>query len=181
MTFNTFLKSIQAYEARAAIPPSTLRGQPTGTIAATRRFLCDLSLEQFGVARASLFCDRLDVTTESLRVALPKVAQFWGLSRKALNIFLRNAFYNSYLNQRYRLYVAEQLFEVPLDSITAKRLHSCARKKELPPWTGVMHLGPEQNKLYQEVARRFAEEEGIAPVHLDAYWWGGDREAGVKQ
>lgn len=176
-----FLKSIQAYEARAAIPPSTLRGQPAGTIAATRHFLCDLSLEQFGVARPSLFYDRLDVTTENLRVALPKDAQFWGLSRKALNIFLRNAFYNSYLNQRYRLYRAEQLFEVPLDSITAKRLYSYARKRELPLWEGVMHLGPWQNKLYQDVARRFAKEEGIAPVHLDAYWWGGNREPEIKR
>jgi hypothetical protein len=171
-----FLKSIQAYEARAAIPPSTLRGQPTGTIAATRRFLSILPLEQFGIARPPLFYERLDVETERLRIALPKEAQFWGLSRKALNIFLRNAFYNSYLDERYKLRAAESLFEVPLDSITADRLYRYALPKELPRWKGVMHLDPEVNQRYQEVARRFANQEGIAPVHLDAYWWGGDRE-----
>jgi hypothetical protein len=167
-----FLKSIQAYEARAAIPPSTLRGQPTGTIAATRGFLIGLDLGQFGVSRASVFYERLDTETENLRIVLPAGARFWGVSRKALNIFLRNAFYNTYLNQRYRLASAEYLFEVPLDSITADRLYRHAQRKELPRWRGVMHLQPEQNKLYQEVARRFAKDEGIAPVHLDAYWWG---------
>jgi hypothetical protein len=176
-----FLNSIQAYEARAAIPPSTLRGQPTGTIAATRGFLSVLPLEQFGISRSSLFYDRLDLATENLRLELPRDAQFWGLSRKALNIFLRNAFYNSYLNHRYRLYIAELLFEVPLDSITAKRLYDRAQPRELPRWQGVMHLRAEQNQLYQEVARRVARVERIAPVHLDAYWWGGDREGDIKQ
>lgn len=171
-----FIKSIQAYEARAAIPPSTLRGQPTGTIAATRRYLIDLSLKQFGVASASLFYPRLDLATDELRQSLPENARFWGLSRKALNIFLRNAFYNTYLNHRYALQVAENLFEVPLDSITAKYLYDRAAKKELPRWQGVMHLTPEHNRLYQQVAQRVGMEEGIAPVHLDAYWWGGARE-----
>lgn len=171
-----FLNKIQAYEARAAIPPSTLRGQPVGTIAATRHFLSRLSLAQFGIARRSLFKERLDLATENLRVALPRDAQFWGISRKALNIFLRNAFYNSYLSEGYHLNVAESLLEIPLDSITGKRIYQYATK-ELPKWHGVMHLRPEQNELYQEVARRVAAQQGIAAVHLDAYWWGGDREA----
>lgn len=175
-----FIKSIQAYEARAAIPPSTLRGQPTGTIAATRRFLIDLSLKQFGIASSSLFYARLDLATDELRQTLPAKARHWGLSRKALNIFLRNAFYNRYLNEQYDLQTAERLFEVPLDSITAKYLYERAAKKELPRWLGVMHLTPEHNRLYQQVAQRVATEEGIAPVHLDAYWWGGTREKEIR-
>src|SRR5687767_5521073 len=105
-----FIKSIQAYEARAAIPPSTLRGQPTGTIAAARLFLTHLSLEQFGVASPSLFYARLDLATDELRRTLPARARYWGLSRKALNIFLRNAFYNRYLNEQYDLQKTESLF-----------------------------------------------------------------------
>lgn len=130
------------------------------------------------MANPQLFYRRLDLATEHLKGSLPVSAQRWGISRKALNIFLRNAFYNGYLNQEYGLAAAEWLFEIPLDSITGNTLYAQARK-ELPKWPGVMHLTPEMNRLYQEVARRIGRERGIAPVHLDAYWWGGNREPEV--
>jgi hypothetical protein len=172
-----FLKALQLYVARGSIGASTLRGQPAGTLSAARAFLSVIPLNQFGIERASLFYLRLDRTTESLRLKLPRGAQAFGVSRKVLNIFLRNAFYSSYLRERYRLGAAESFFEVPLDSITAARLHAYDTWAELPRWQGVKYLMPEQNRIYQVVARRVAKQKRIAPVHLDTYWWGGDRGA----
>lgn len=172
-----FLKAMQVYVARSSTTPSAFRGRASGTISAARDFLSRLPLEQFGVSRAGLFYPRLDIATESLRLSLPRRNQFWGVSRKALNIFLRNAFYNTYLNERYRLKTAEYLLEVPLDSITTSRLYSKSEPGELLRWKGVMYLKPEQNRIYQEVARRVASERRIAPIHLDTYWFGGNREA----
>ena len=173
-----FLRAAQVYVARSSITPSALRGRSAGTIGAARDYLSRLPLGQFGVGSGKLFYARLDRATESLRISLPRSDRFWGISRKALNIFLRNAFYNTYLKERYRLGAAEFLLEVPLDSITSSKLHGDAKPKELPRWKGVMYLQPEENRIYQEVARRVANQERIAPVHLDVYWWGGDRTSG---
>ena len=106
---------------------------------------------------------------------MPKGAQARGTARKALNIFLRDALYTAYLRKRYKLERAESLLEIPLDSITAKRLHAELGSK-LPRWPGVRHLTEPVSDVYQEAARRVAVNRRIAPVHLDTYWWGGDRE-----
>lgn len=169
-----FLKALQVYVARSSISPSALRGRSAGTINAARDFLSQLPLKPFGVGRKALFYPRLDMATENLRLSLPRKDQFWGVSRKAMNIFLRNAFYNIYLNERYCLGSAEYLFEVPPDSITTARLY--IEDKTLHRWKGVKQLQPGENRIYQEVARRLASERGIAPIHLDTYWWGGDRD-----
>jgi hypothetical protein len=134
-----------------------------------------------GVARAATFYPRLDAATAELQRALPSGAQGWGTARKALNVFLRDALYTSYLRDRYRLDRAETLLEIPLDSITAARLGAADVAGELPPWPGVRHLTRDQSDIYQAVARRVASRMGVAPVHLDTYWWGGDRVAVVAQ
>ena len=72
----------------------------------------------------------------------------------------------------------EDVLEIPLDSITAERLRGPYRA-ELPHWPGVRRLTERVSDLYQEAARRLASERGIAPVHLDTYWWGGDRRDAV--
>lgn len=175
-----FLKAVRVYVARSSVTASALRGRAKGTVGAAREFFGCLPLKQFGVERASLFYTRLDIATEALRLSLPKTERYWGVSRKALNIFLRNAFYNTYLNERYRLSKAEWLYEVPIDSIVAKELHLRTPGK-LPKWQGVMHLRPEQNQLYQEEARRVANKDRMARVHLDVDWWGGDRKVKINK
>ena len=81
-----------------------------------------------------LFQRRLDRQTERLRRALPQTARHWGLSRKLLNIFLRDALYTGYLSDYYRLSVAERFFEVPLDSISGKAIRKCRSGAKLPRW-----------------------------------------------
>jgi hypothetical protein len=104
--------------------------------------------------------------------AVPRGACSWGTARKVLNIFLRNAFYTTYLRERYALSTAEALFEVPLDSITGKWLIANARQKEVPQWSGVRHLTTAASESYQQCATRLARQMGIERVHLDVYAWG---------
>jgi hypothetical protein len=63
----------------------------------------------------------------------------------------------------------------PLDSITAKELRKASNYMELPRWPGVSGLKPETSASYQAVAERVAKRRKIARIHLDVYWWGGDR------
>ena len=117
------LRSIQHYTARAAITSYSMRGAGSaGVVKSAREFLADLPLGQFGTASSRKFLSHLDRTTHELTRALPKGAQRWGLARKGLNIFLRGCLYTTYLRGEYALALADDYFEVPLDSITGQRL-----------------------------------------------------------
>lgn len=171
----THLDAIQRMLARGAVGPSTVRGQgPPGVAAAVRSFLAVLRLEPFGTSDARKFAAELDRQTSRLMEALPDGAQTWGLARKCLNIFLREALYNVYLREEYGLERAEALCEIPLDSLVAEGLRS-RRPRTLPTWPGVRHLDPETSSAYQAAASCIAAEEGIVRVHLDAVFWGADR------
>ena len=100
------------------------------------------------------------------------------MSRKLLNIFLRDCFYNAYLAKAYGLQNAEEFYEVPLDSITAQQLKKRAERGQLPVWPGVKHLSPEESDRFQAFAREVAGNAGVAPVHLDALWWSRPDELG---
>jgi len=119
---------------------------------------------------------RLEAASKRLQRALPSKARGWGTARKALNIFLRDAAYNKFLRDRFALHRAEALLEIPLDQLTAKQLRDEADDGELPEWPGVSHLTADTSAQFQAVAHRVAREWGIARVHLDVYWFGGDRE-----
>ena len=99
----------------------------------------------------------------------------------ALDIFLCDAPYNEYLRDRFALDRAELLLELPLDSITALKLREEAAKAglQVPVWPGVGSLPPGTSAEYQEVARVISRGWGLARVHLDVYWWGGDRAAAI--
>ena len=168
-----FIQAMQVRVARSAIGASTLRGKPPGRVPAARNFLATLPLKPFGVSSDGLFYRRLDAATKRLQRVLPEGQ--WGTARKALNIFLRDAAYNHFLRHRFALDRSEVLLEIPLDSITAKKLREAEKHRNLPAWPGVSSLKPNTSKLYQDVARRVAKTREIARVHLDVYWWGGDR------
>jgi hypothetical protein len=133
-----------------------------------------MPLRSFGVSSQKRFDRNLDTHTELLRRSLPRRGASWGVARKLLNIFLRNALYTGYLATDHKLYLAEDWFEIPLDSIVAKRLRQ-ESAAELPRWLGVKHLTPEVSAIYQRAARTLAERQHVAAVHLDAVWWGGSR------
>ena len=166
-----FLKAIQHRAARVAVTASPARGQGArGVVAAAREFMGDLHLGRFGTSDQRAYSRQLDAATRRLMVALPRRASTWGLSRKLLNIFLRDCLYTTYLARAYGLPAAERSMEIPLDSITAKRIRSEVR--DLPRWRGVKYLDPATSSAYQSAARMLATERGMVRVHLDAYWWG---------
>jgi hypothetical protein len=88
-----------------------------------------------------------------------------GAARKALNLFLRDAFYNVYLRQRFKLARCERCLEVPLDRIVADGL--CQRRSEpLPRWPGVKHLTARISETYQRAAELEANSLGLSRVHF---------------
>jgi hypothetical protein len=177
MEKEAFLRMVQSRAARIAIGASTVRGQGNkGIVAAARGFLCNVSLRRFSnVTDESKFQQTLDACTEELRLAFPASAQHWGIARKALNIFLRDSLYTIYLNQAFDLQPAEMLYELPLDSITAKHLRAVPQTA-LPHFPGVRHVSPELNAAFQAVAHEEAMRQGIARVHLDGLWWSVSRD-----
>jgi hypothetical protein len=170
------LLAIQRYNARAAIGSSSMRGAGSaGVVRSAREFLGELPLRPFGTASRAKFSSHLNNATANLQRALPKGAQRWGLARKALNIFLRNCLYTTYLCEEYNLARAEKFFEIPLDSITGTRLVKESRGA-LAGWKTVRGLKAKTSAENQAVAATLAAEKGVARVHLDAVWW-GDRDA----
>jgi hypothetical protein len=89
---------------------------------------------------------------------------------------VRDCFYSTYLCDPFKLSKAEQLFEIPLDSITAKSLRKGMGRGKLPQWPGVKRVTPELNADYQSAATELAAERDVARVHLDALWWSADRD-----
>src|SRR5690349_17382238 len=109
-----FLRTIRSFTARSTVGASTVRGRGNaGVVREARQFLRNIELGRFGVPSAKRFDRVLDDNTEQLRLALPESAQHWGIARKVLNIYLRNALYTGYLRDAYRLDRAEALMELP--------------------------------------------------------------------
>jgi hypothetical protein len=176
MTNASFLKMIQARTATVAIGPSTLRNQGASNVVSnTREFLKRLDLRRFSAkAKTALsFQNALEQETKKLRSALPVRARNWGAARKALNIFLRDVFYNYYLRDEYRFGKLEQWLELPLDKDAARGLHQDSKdiRTQLPRWTGVKYLECDISKVYQDAAQQVAQSLGIARVHLDLIYF----------
>lgn len=161
-----FLRMIQHRTARVAVGASTVRGQGApGIVAAARHFVGELPLTSFGTDDQRVFARRLEATTQRLMTVLPRRASAWGLSRKVLNIFLRDCLYTSYLAEAYRLTAAEHILEIPLDSLTAKSIR--AQVPGLPRWPGVRYLKPTESLAYQSAARvTLSPEPGPADMGL---------------
>lgn len=166
------VSAIQRKVAVSAIPASAMRNQGApGTVAAAREFLSAVRLRPFATKSASAFHSALDEATDRLCAALPRDACSWGTSRKAMNLFLRDAFYNKFLHDAFKLDRAEPHFEVPLDGIVATGLARMKGGTHLSPWRGVKHLCRETSDEYQAFAQSAAQRMGIPRVHLDTLLW----------
>lgn len=129
-----------------------------------------VKLARFATRDRVAFERALNAHTRRLMAVLPKSGATWGLARKLLNIFLRDSLYTGYLSNAYGLASAERLLEIPLDSVTAKKIRKAA--PNLPRWRGVRYLDPDVSAAYQTAAWLVAQQKGTARVHLDSYWWG---------
>lgn len=172
MSPQNFIRQMQDYTAQVSVGASTVRGQRTpGLVTRCRQLLKEIDLRDFAVATSTAFEKRLDSATVDFRRALPGSSRHWGIARKVLNIFLRNALYNTYLREHYSLQSIESLLEIPLDSISAKGLKKQSTPKKLPRWKGVKHLTPADHATFQAQASAIAAERSLARVHLDVFLW----------
>jgi len=166
-----FLRMLQRKVAISALPASALRGQGhKGLTKSAREYLAEVNLEPFGISNTRRFRARLDRKTKDLIRHLPARARRWGVARKALNLFLRDCFYNHYLRRRFKLERAEHCLEIPLDQIVASGLQS-RLANSLPSWPGVKHLTPDISATYQDAAKRVAHKQRLSRVDLDVYLW----------
>src|SRR5688572_7231329 len=111
---------MQNHVTRGAIPPSASRGGGNTDVAeAARNYLRELDLRPFGITDAAHFMPAVGHHYADPAFAISDGAKGrWRLARKLLNIFLRDALYNRYPSDANRLFEAEELFELPLDSYT---------------------------------------------------------------
>lgn len=159
-------------EARLAVGASTARGQGAkGVVRCLRESLGRVDLSRFSGLDDQRFAERLDLETVRLHHYLPVAARSWGLSRKCLNIFLRNCVYNSHLREAFRLAPMEPFLEVPLDGKVVGELKERFPKAMLPRWRGVMHLDPGESEVFQVAAGELARAWSIDRIHLDAAFW----------
>lgn len=165
------MRLLQDRAAEVAVGPSALRNQGSpGVVLAARRFLKSIKLRRFSKDTEVGFQRSLDAATEALRSSLPERARHWGTARKAINLFLRDCLYHSYLSLENELGRLEPWLEIPLDSQVAAGVLESG-ESGLPRWPGIKHLSPDVSRLYQQAARRIASERGTDRVHLDLEWW----------
>lgn len=163
---------MQGRTAELAIGASTLRNQGAkGVVKKARELLKRVDLKRYSCKSHARFRAQLDRDTLWVRRNLPRGARHWGTARKALNIFLRDARYNSYLTKHFRLSHVEPWLELPLDSYTARGLRKEQEGVGLPRWKGVKYLNDKDNRCYQEVAAQVAKRRRTEPIHLDIIYW----------
>jgi len=170
-----FISTVQHKVAVAAVGPSALRGQGKGVLRASQDFLARISLARVPKSSKKRFQLWLDLQTESLLDNLPIKNRPWGAARKAINLFLRDALYNRYLNRKFGISKVEPWLEVPLDRVVAHGLKSEAGRGALPNWTGLKNLSSGVSDQFQDFASRCAHTLGIERVHLDMYLWLANR------
>lgn len=166
-----FEKKMQRRIANVAIGASTVRGNPKGTKKRIRDHLAHFDFSELKNGPNDDFAIKLDEWTKIIRetVLLPG-AQHWGVARKCLNIFLRDATYNYLLREKYKLEAIRKFLEVPLDNIVAARLKEA--ESDLSRFPGIIHLESKISKDYQDAAERIAAKKGLeARVDLDLYYW----------
>jgi len=144
----------------------------TGMRATAREFCSSLKLNR--LPKPANYGVTLDEWTHELKGKFPKDGQYWGVARKCLNIFMRDASYNVHLCELYpRLKLLEQVFEVPLDSYTANGLlkEDGATHFGLGRWDAIIRLTPDEHQKFQRWALLVAKRKRILRVHLDLFYF----------
>jgi hypothetical protein len=157
---------------QSAVRLGKARKGVTGMRAAAREFCSRLKLNQ--LPEPATYVSTLDKWTDQLKDKFPEGGQCWGVARKCLNIFMRDASYNAHLCKMYpRLKLLEHVLEVPLDSYTANGLlqEQGATNFGLKRWDAIVRLTPENHHKFQQWALIVAKREGIFRVHLDLLYF----------
>lgn len=186
MSRDSLLRALRSQIARAVTEPSTVRGKGNaGVAAAARVYLTRLDLAKLAAEPEALPAHLDQHTVSLLETFQGEAHERWGLARKILNLFLRDAVYNVHLRKAYRLATLERHLELPLDGETAKRVRRDYRRlrkgrpdlPNLPAWKGPFVLTPRKSRDHQQAALEVAQAKGLrARVHLDAFFWALERD-----
>jgi hypothetical protein len=163
-----FIQEMQRRIAQTSIGPSSLRNQGApGIIDKCRNFCEKLALYKYN---PKTFTNQLNKDTRKLLKILKKDEKSWGTARKALNLFLRDAFYNVYLSKKYKLYKVEHLLEIPLDNDVANKINN---SKYVQKWKHIKNTSEEDNTKFQDAALKIAKKNKVFKhrVHLDLIFW----------
>jgi hypothetical protein len=176
MQKSDFLKLMQQYVANIAISGSTLRNQgAAGIVQVSRKYLATLDMENLKKLDPLNYLQVMERWTDKLAQQFPDGAKNWGTARKAINVFMTQAFLNKYLSEEYGLQKFADVLEIPLDSQVAFGLRKLAERNKLPQWSGIRRLRPEISSRYQEFASQNAKERNIPKVCLDMIFWRADQ------
>ena len=175
--YENFITLMQRRVGNVSIGASAARGLPTKTIEAARNFFHNFDLNPVKSLCMTEFPEWLNTATYELKKSLPYGAQYWGSSRKFLNIFLRDCLYNRYLCEQFQVSKLEEWLEVPLDSHVGIGLRGEKEGQNLPKWINIIGLTDDISTSFQKVALDVANREKVARVHLDIKYWRGPHMA----
>jgi hypothetical protein len=172
MTDEEFIKIIKRHTAELAVGASALRNQGgKGLVSTAREYFKKVDLAAYGLCKTQArFLERLNRDTDDLKEAFPEGAKHWGTARKAMNLFLRDAFYNRFLCDLFRLTQIEKWLEIPLDYDVATSL-TTSTHDHLPKWTAIKNLKPDDNTMFQQAAKVVGSRHRLARVHVDLLYW----------
>ncbi len=173
-----FYKALTKHLANVSIGVSTVRGYPTGTGKCVREYLGGMDFNQFRlIMNEADYSNIIDEHTKNLVDKLYLIIDhskektaLWGIARKCLNIFMRNACYNRFIYEKYQLSHLMPFLEVPLDSYVGKKLDSHNKNTK---WTTITAINKVTNDNYQSVATDMAKNEYSFNhrIHLDLIAW----------
>lgn len=172
MQDQTHLTEMQCYIAYVGITPSALRNLGAeGFVRTAQEFLTRIDLKPLRTIDSSGYPAWLECETRALMERFP-IKGLWGPARKSMNIFMVMASLNRFLCAAYALDRLEDVLEVPLDNRVATKVLEWARGKglsqeEVPQWTSIKKLDPENSEKFQKLAAEMAKELAIPRGRLD--------------
>jgi hypothetical protein len=181
MTQNDFIDKIHKRLSIVSVGASALRNQGASGIVDIARdyFYQSISLDDYieKLSSPDRFAKFLDDHTQKLLKVFPADGKSWGAARKGLNLFFREAVYNKFISDHYKLptdltdfnKLIRQL-EVPLDFDVATGIYK-DKNGTIPQWISIKKLTKEVSDIYQKEALAIADSKKIARVHLDLIYW----------
>lgn len=173
-----FYTQLQRNIASLSIDISILRNQSkAGSVKYCRDFCAEnIKIVDFFQALRWDYLSWLDLQTKRLLNDQPSLEIQFGSARKVLNIFLKNISNNGMFQSKYlksENFIANNgilsPLEIPIDSRVVEGI-----KKHIPSTkdlTSIKSLTEAQHSDYQNKALLIGNNNGIARVHLDMYFW----------
>ena len=181
MTQNDFIDKIHKRLSIVSVGASALRNQGASGIIGIARdyFYQSISLDDYldKLVSPDKFPEFLDDHTQKLLKIFPSDGKSWGAARKGLNLFFREAVYNKFISDHYKLSTDLNTFnklirqlEVPLDFDVAAGIYK-DKNGAIPKWISIKKLTKKVSDIYQKEALAIADSKKIARVHLDLIYW----------